>query len=39
WMNIWRTVTIWLCTWDAGHRVTELDLQFAKTIDRIYSRR
>jgi pterin-4a-carbinolamine dehydratase len=34
WMNIWRTVTIWLSTWDAGHRVTALDVEFARFLER-----
>jgi len=36
WMNLWRTVTVWLSTWDAGHRVTDLDIQFAKFMDRCF---
>jgi pterin-4a-carbinolamine dehydratase len=34
WMNLWRTVTVWLSTWDAGHRITVLDTQFARFLDR-----
>jgi pterin-4a-carbinolamine dehydratase len=33
-MNIWRTVKVWLSTWDAGHRVTPLDIEFARYLDR-----
>jgi pterin-4a-carbinolamine dehydratase len=36
WMNIWKTVTVWLSTWDAGHRVTALDIQFARFLERKY---
>jgi pterin-4a-carbinolamine dehydratase len=36
WMNVWRTVTVWLSTWDAGHRVTALDVQFAQYLERKY---
>jgi pterin-4a-carbinolamine dehydratase len=36
WMNLWRTVTVWLSTWDAGHRITVLDTQFARFLDRKY---
>jgi pterin-4a-carbinolamine dehydratase len=36
WMNMWRTVKIWLSTWDAGHRVTALDIEFARYLDRAF---
>jgi pterin-4a-carbinolamine dehydratase len=36
WMNIWRTVTVWLSTWDAGHRVTLLDVSLARFLERTY---
>jgi pterin-4a-carbinolamine dehydratase len=36
WMNVWTTLTIWLSTWDAGGRVTSLDIQFARVIERKY---
>jgi pterin-4a-carbinolamine dehydratase len=36
WMNVWRTVTVWLSTWDAGHRVTALDVQLAQYLERTY---
>jgi pterin-4a-carbinolamine dehydratase len=36
WMNLWRTVTVWLSTWDAGHRVTILDVQLALYLERKY---
>jgi pterin-4a-carbinolamine dehydratase len=36
WMNLWRTVTVWLSTWDAGHRITVLDVNFAKYVERAY---
>lgn len=38
WMNLWKTLTIWLSTWDAGHRVTDLDFQFAQVVERKYTR-
>lgn len=37
WMNVWRSVTVWLSTWDAGHRVTALDIAFARFLDRKYT--
>jgi pterin-4a-carbinolamine dehydratase len=36
WMNVWRTVTVWLSTWDAGHRITVLDTQLARFFERKY---
>jgi pterin-4a-carbinolamine dehydratase len=39
WMNVWRSVKIYLTTWDAGHRVTALDIEFARYLDRIFRRR
>lgn len=37
WENEWNVVRVWLTTHDAGNRVTEKDISFAKEIDRIYS--
>lgn len=36
WENVWRTVTVWLSTWDIKHRVSRLDILLAKELDRIY---
>jgi pterin-4a-carbinolamine dehydratase len=36
WMNLWCTVTVWLSTWDAGHRVTVLDVALARYLERKY---
>ena len=36
WMNVWKTVTVWLSTWDAGHRVTVLDVNLARFLERKY---
>jgi pterin-4a-carbinolamine dehydratase len=38
WMNLWRTVTVWLSTWDAGHRITALDVQYARFLERNYEK-
>lgn len=38
WMNLWTTVKIWLTTLDAGHRVTALDIEFARFLDRAYAK-
>lgn len=37
WENVWRTVTVWLSSWDIQHRVSRLDIRLAKELDRIYS--
>lgn len=37
WENIWRTVTVWLSSWDIKHRVSRLDIKLAKELDRIYA--
>lgn len=33
WENIWRTVSVWLSTWDIGHKPSELDVQLALYFD------
>ena len=38
WENIWRTVTIWLSTWDIGHKPSQLDVDLAREIERIYGK-
>lgn len=38
WENIWKTVTVWLSTWDVKHRISYLDISLAKELDRIYLR-
>jgi pterin-4a-carbinolamine dehydratase len=35
WENIWRTVTVWLTTWDIGHRISQLDLELARAFDEV----
>ena len=35
WENIWRTVTVWLSTWDIGHRVSKLDLELAEHLNEL----
>jgi pterin-4a-carbinolamine dehydratase len=37
WENLWRNVKVSLSTWDAGHRVTALDLEFARYLDRTFN--
>lgn len=38
WENIWRTVTIWLSTWDIGQKPSQLDVDMAHEIERIYKK-
>lgn len=35
WENVWRTVTVWLTTWDIGHRPSTLDVELAKRLEAI----
>ncbi|MEV8313540.1 4a-hydroxytetrahydrobiopterin dehydratase [Streptomyces sp. NPDC059900] len=36
WENIWRTVRIFLSTWDIDHRISDRDVQLAKFFERSY---
>ncbi|MFD9701213.1 4a-hydroxytetrahydrobiopterin dehydratase [Lentzea sp. NPDC059081] len=38
WENIWRTVRVYLTTWDIGHQLSDRDIQLAKYLDAAYSR-
>jgi pterin-4a-carbinolamine dehydratase len=33
---VWRTVSVWTSTWDAGHRITSYDVAFARYLERNY---
>ena len=37
WENIWKTIRIYLTTWDIGHRVSDRDVQLARYFDQAYS--
>jgi pterin-4a-carbinolamine dehydratase len=37
WENIWKTVRVYLTTWDTGHRISDRDVQLARYFDRAYS--
>lgn len=37
WENNWRTVSVWLSTWDAGHQVSSLDIELAKQLELLYN--
>jgi len=36
WENIWRTLRVFLTTWNLGHRVSDRDVQLAKYFDAAY---
>ena len=36
WENQWRTVTVYLTTWDIGNEVTRLDVELARVLDDLY---
>ena len=36
WENIWKTVRVYLSTWDIGHRISDRDIQLARYFDRAY---
>jgi pterin-4a-carbinolamine dehydratase len=38
WENVWRTVSVWLSTWDIGHRLSPLDVDLARHLDEVRSR-
>lgn len=36
WENQWRTVTVYLSTWDVGFRISRLDIELARVLDGVY---
>lgn len=36
WENQWKTVTVYITTWDIGSRISELDIQLASALDSLY---
>ena len=36
WENVWRTITVWLSTWDIGHKPSSYDLDLAEYLDELY---
>lgn len=38
WENIFKTLRVYLTTWDIGHRISHLDLLLAQYLDRAYER-
>lgn len=37
WTNIWRTLVVYLTTWDIGHKPSMLDVDLATYLDGLYS--
>ena len=38
WENTWRTVRVWLTTWDIGHKPSQYDLDLAEYLDNLFSK-
>jgi pterin-4a-carbinolamine dehydratase len=36
WENVFKTVTVWLSTWDTGHVISKLDFDLAQYLDRLF---
>ncbi len=36
WENTWKSLTVWLTTWDIRNKVTDRDIQLAKYLDSAY---
>lgn len=39
WENQWRSVTVYLTTWDIGNRISKIDVDLAKELDALYAAR
>ncbi|MEH1827548.1 MAG: 4a-hydroxytetrahydrobiopterin dehydratase [Nostoc sp.] len=37
WENLWRTVNVYLTSWDIGHQISDRDIQLAKYFDKAFS--
>jgi pterin-4a-carbinolamine dehydratase len=37
WENTWKTITVWLTTWDIGHQISDRDITLAQYLDRRFS--
>ena len=37
WENIWRTVNVYLTTWDIGHQISDRDIRLAKSFEQAFS--
>jgi pterin-4a-carbinolamine dehydratase len=38
WENVFKTVSVWLSTWDVGHNVSKLDFSLAEHLDSVWRR-
>lgn len=38
WENVWRSVSVWLSTWDIGHKPSVLDVELAGYLNELYAR-
>ncbi len=38
WENTWRTVRVWLTTWDIGHKLSQYDLDLAQYLDNLFGK-
>jgi pterin-4a-carbinolamine dehydratase len=36
WENVFKTVTVWLSTWDTGHLISKLDFDLARYLDELF---
>lgn len=36
WENVWRSVKVYLSTWDIGHKISDRDIQLAKYLDQAF---
>lgn len=37
WENVWRTVRVYLTTWDIDHQISDRDIQLAKYLDQAFA--
>lgn len=37
WRNLWINITVWLTTWDIGHRPSHYDVALAEYLDTLYA--
>lgn len=38
WENTWRTLRVWLSTWDIGHKPSQYDLDLAEYLDNLFGK-
>lgn len=38
WENIWRTITVWLTTWDIGNKPSAFDVELAQYLDELFQK-